>query len=179
MLEAQFWELIDISREAAGGDPDRQAEELLKMLDPRSRREIEAFARTYSILHVRAYRRDLWTAAALLTGGMGDDSFSGFRDWLISRGSEFYERALADPDSLAEVVDADLDGDDVDGESMHGVMYEAWERVAGRERLRLATTARDGPAGPHWTTPEEYQRFLPKIVAKVRHRYDWDDDPSG
>jgi hypothetical protein len=37
---------------------------------------------------------------ALINGGMSDDGFTDFRYWLISRGRDVYERALADPDSL-------------------------------------------------------------------------------
>jgi Protein of unknown function (DUF4240) len=37
---------------------------------------------------------------------LSNESFSDFRDWLVSRGRDIYERDLADPDNLADVSDA-------------------------------------------------------------------------
>src|SRR5262245_7029047 len=106
MSDEAFWSLIAKSRELAEGDPKRQMIALHEVLRHLSRAELEAFASLYMTLHERAYRWDLWDAGQLVNDGMGDDSFGDFRDWLISRGREVYERTLADPDSLADLLGA-------------------------------------------------------------------------
>jgi hypothetical protein len=57
-----------------------------------------------------AYRVDLWAAADLMCGGCSDDGFACFRGWLVAQGRTVRERAVAAPDSLADVgVDPDDD----------------------------------------------------------------------
>ena len=56
-----------------------------------------------------AYCWSLWGAAYVINGGCSDDPFVDFRASLISRGRQVFERALSDPDSLA---DEDFDGSD-------------------------------------------------------------------
>jgi hypothetical protein len=103
--ERAFWSLIDRSREAAGGDPDRQADALYELLQGRPEPELRAFGTMFRTFRARAYRWDLWEAGSLINEGMGDDSFDDFRAWLISCGRMVYEQALANPDSLADVSD--------------------------------------------------------------------------
>src|ERR1700731_1618466 len=50
-----------------------------------------------------AYTWDLWGAASVIHGGCSDDGFEYFRRWLVLRGRDVYEDALADPDSLAQL----------------------------------------------------------------------------
>lgn len=57
-----------------------------------------------------AYQWLLWAAAYIIEGGCSDDGFMDFRYGLISRGRSVFERALADPDSLADVADDTTDG---------------------------------------------------------------------
>jgi Protein of unknown function (DUF4240) len=51
-----------------------------------------------------AYSWDLWGAAYVVNGGGSDDGFEYFCCWLVSRGREVYESALADSDGLAQLV---------------------------------------------------------------------------
>lgn len=176
MVEAEFWNLIDEARAAAGGDVDAQADELLERLAGRSERDLEGFARIYKRLHVRAYRHDLWAAGTLIDGGMSDDAFSDFRDWLISRGSAAYEAVLEDPDNLVDVPG--LRCGEITAESLHGVMYDAYENAVGRRLPRgLGPGIPSEPAGEPLETPQDFTRSLPRIVARVRHRYDWGNEP--
>ena len=47
----------------------------------------------------------MWDAAGIMKEyGCSDDGFIDFRAWLIAQGREVYFAALADPDSLADVV---------------------------------------------------------------------------
>lgn len=131
MDETEFWEIIDGAREAAGGDPDEQADllvERLTMLDPDS---VEDFARHFETRFNRAYRWDLWGAADLMLGGAGDDAFDFFRCWLIGQGRHVFEGALHEPDDLASLVsefDPEVDGE---AEDLGYAADEAYEQLTG------------------------------------------------
>ncbi|GAA2443599.1 DUF4240 domain-containing protein [Streptomyces glaucus] len=129
--ETEFWELVDATREAAGGDPEEQADllvERLVRLDPEA---VLDFARHFEARYDRAYTWDLWAAARILLGEAGDDAFDSFRCWLIGQGREVYEAAVRDPDALAGLLDdfdEELDGD---GEELGYAADEAYERLTG------------------------------------------------
>ncbi|PZT74700.1 MULTISPECIES: DUF4240 domain-containing protein [unclassified Streptomyces] len=131
MDETEFWELVDSTREAAGGDPEDHADllvERLVRLDPES---VLDFSRHFESRVNRAYRWDLWAAGAVLLGGASDDAFDSFRCWLIGRGREVFEGAVHDPDSLAGLLgsfDEELDGD---GEELGYAADEAYEQLTG------------------------------------------------
>ncbi|WP_030743789.1 DUF4240 domain-containing protein [Streptomyces sp. NRRL S-31] len=131
MDETEFWELIDATREAAGGDPEEQADALvdrLLRLDPEL---VLDFARHFEARYNRAYRWDLWGAAWLLLDGCSDDAFDYFRCWLIGQGREVFEGALHEPDALAGLLgefDEEIDGD---GEELGYAADEAYEQLTG------------------------------------------------
>jgi hypothetical protein len=131
MDETEFWEIVDSTRRAADGDPDQQADllvERLERLDPES---VLDFARHFEARFNRAYRWDLWGAAAVLLDGASDDVFESFRCWLIGQGRDVFEGALQEPDNLADLLEAfdeDLDGD---GEDLGYAADEAYERLTG------------------------------------------------
>lgn len=93
MSPKEFWAVIDTCRTSP--DLERRLVEL-------GFDTVVSFARTNLWLTRRAYSYDLWAAAYTIRGGCSDDSFMDFRDWLISRGQDVYEAAMADPESLAE-----------------------------------------------------------------------------
>ncbi|MFC9625608.1 DUF4240 domain-containing protein [Streptomyces sp. NPDC056930] len=131
MDETEFWEIIDSTREAAEGDPEDQADllvERLVRLDPEA---VLDFARHFEARYNRAYRWELWGAAAVLLGGASDDAFDFFRCWLIGQGREIFEGALHDPDSLADLLD-DFDEEvDGDAEDLGYAADEAYEQLTG------------------------------------------------
>src|SRR5579884_300056 len=101
----QFWQLIEASRTASGGDCDRQVDALTSLLLEQSTEEIVEFDRLFYKLHEEAYRNDLWAATYIMNGGCSDDGSVYFRSWLIGQGKDVYEAALRDPESLASVVE--------------------------------------------------------------------------
>ncbi|MFI9624370.1 DUF4240 domain-containing protein [Streptomyces sp. NPDC052042] len=131
MDETEFWEIIDSTREDAEGDPEDQADllvERLVRLDPET---VLDFARHFESRYNRAYRWDLWGAAAVLLDGADDDAFDLFRCWLIGQGREVFEGALHDPDGLAGLLD-DFDEEvDGDGEDLGYAADEAYEQLTG------------------------------------------------
>lgn len=59
----------------------------------------------YIDLFHRADQLLLWEACSLLVHApVGDDSFEYFRNWLMWQGREVFERALKEPDSIADLV---------------------------------------------------------------------------
>lgn len=150
MDETEFWELVDASREAAEGDPEEQADQLVERLlrlDPES---VLDFARHFESRYNRAYRWDLWGAAWLLLDGASDDAFDFFRCWLIGQGREVFEGALhGDPDSLADLLD-DFDEEvDGDGEELGYAADEAYEQLTGTVAPDLGIAP--APAEPEGT----------------------------
>ncbi|WP_031084561.1 DUF4240 domain-containing protein [Streptomyces sp. NRRL WC-3549] len=148
MDETEFWEIIDSTREAAEGDPEDHADvlvERLVQLDPES---VLDFARHFEARYNRAYRWDVWGAAAVLLGGADDDAFDDFRCWLIGQGREVFEGTVQDPDGLAgllEDFDQEYDGD---GEELGYAADEAYEQLTGVVTPDLGLPPQpDRPAG--------------------------------
>ncbi|GHB26379.1 hypothetical protein GCM10010331_10740 [Streptomyces xanthochromogenes] len=154
MDETEFWEIVDRAREAADGDPEEQADLLVDRLlqyDPDS---VLDFARHFEARYNRAYRWDLWGAAAVLLDGASDDAFDYFRCWLIGQGREVFEGALHDPDALAGLLgefDEEVDGD---GEELGYAADEAYEQLTGVEAPDLGIPAQaEEPEG----TPLDFE----------------------
>lgn len=175
MDETEFWEIVDATREAAGGDPEDHADllaERLLQLDPDS---VLDFARHFEARCNRAYTWDLRAAAAVLLGGAEsayEEDFDGFRCWLIGQGREVFEGAVHDADSLAELLD-DFDEDvDGDGEELGYAADDAYERLTGLDAPDLGIPVQPGePAGTPLDLADEealarrvpalYERFGP------------------
>ena len=94
-------------------------------------------------------KEDLWGAAYLINGGCSDDGFDHFRGWLMTQGREVFARAVAEPDSLAELPQvraAALSGAEFEAEEMLSVPLG---RVPEGHRRPTAGGPRPGAgAGP-------------------------------
>jgi uncharacterized protein DUF4240 len=156
MDENEFWALIDRSR----AEDAEQEEALEALLTGRSRDELEAFDRIYREQLARAYRWDLSGAGYVINGGMSDDSFDYFCDWLISRGRDVFERALTDPESLADVAEGD-----VEAEGLRYAVQEAFEATHGGEMEITGPSHEGEPAGEEWDEDEVYDLY-PRLAAK-------------
>ncbi|MBH1933544.1 DUF4240 domain-containing protein [Streptomyces sp. AV19] len=138
MDETEFWEIVDETRAAAGGDVEDQADllvERLMRLDPDG---VLDFARHFEARYNRAYLWDLRGAASIILGGASDDSFDYFRCWLIGQGREVFEGALHDPDRLATLLDDFDEEADGDGEDLGYAADEAYEQLTGTQMPDLA-----------------------------------------
>ncbi|GAA1618447.1 hypothetical protein GCM10009789_85440 [Kribbella sancticallisti] len=134
-----FWELVESARDEVDDtvvDPDGVADSLTKALGELAPEEIAGFGVELERLLAASYRQDLWGAAYLVNNGASDDGFDNFRGWLLAQGREVWEAALADPDSLADVVDEDLgDGfEGFEGEGLLSVARHAYESATGSEQ---------------------------------------------
>jgi hypothetical protein len=84
-------------------DSDAHLEALRVVLRELSPDEIISFEAAFRRYLNEAYNWDLGGAVYVVHGGCSDDGFEYFRRWLVSRGRDVYEPALADPDSLAQL----------------------------------------------------------------------------
>lgn len=109
MTEADFWRLIDASRQdfdpkRRDGNMDLQEKRLETLLSALSVDDVHGFERVYRAKYGEAYRWDLWGAAYIIGGGCSDDSFMDFRAWLVSMGQAVFDAAMANPESLVEAA---------------------------------------------------------------------------
>lgn len=109
----------------------------------------------------------------LINGDCSNDGFDYFRGWLIAQGEAMFERALADPDTLADVVELSSDSvelADLELEDMLGVAYYAYEKNTGQELPEVAWDGPrhpDEPAGKRWDEDDDAGYFarLPWLAA--------------
>lgn len=159
MDKQAFWDLLE------GLDPETAASDLATRLDDLEPEAIAAFQRHFDEERVRAYTWPLWGAAYLMEGGCSDDGFIDFRYGLISRGQRIFESALADPDSLAVLLDED---DFLSNEEFGYVAGEVYENKTGSEIPRDGASHPADPAGEEWDFDDEdlCAAKLPKLWAK-------------
>lgn len=133
-----YWQLIDEARTTARGrrrpdaplDAEDVAEALTGLLVERgTEATLEADA-AYDRVVAAAYGNRLWGAAYLIGGGCSDDGFDYFLGWLVAQGREVFERAVADPDSLADVVDENTTAE---CEDMLAAAWDAYEQLTGED----------------------------------------------
>jgi hypothetical protein len=158
----RFWDII-----AASCDPDPDMDDWLDtwygpLVDQLARlppEDIVAFDLRFDELTSAVYNVDLWGAAYLINGGCSDDGFYYFRCWLVGMGKKVYEAALANPDSLADIVDPGRD--DYEAE-IYSVPVEAWRQSTGRDDEEFYA---------------ERERLSPRSPVKLKgRRWDYDDD---
>jgi hypothetical protein len=120
----RFYEIIDAARpdrlrEGLSADPD----ELAGVLEELATDEVGEFLRVYDSELVRLNRWSIWGAGYVAAGGMSDDAFHYFRSWLIGKGRDAVEVALASPDDLADF----LDDSELENESLEYAGLEVLE----------------------------------------------------
>ena len=158
----QFWTIVEKVHRASDGDMDRKCQ----LLDAELRRlpleEVVSFHNHFDDCKDRAYNWELWGAAYIIGGGCSDDAFSDFRSTLISMGKLTFERALADPQSLADMnYDADV------------AHYEGYQYVPTTVKKELAAGQKFPRVHPHPAEPsgkpwedDQLAALYPKLVEK-------------
>jgi hypothetical protein len=154
-----FWKLLD------GLDPEDAAAGLAARLEELEPAEVAEFQRHFDEAHERAYTWPLWGAAFLIEGGCSDDSFVGFRYGLISRGRKVYESALADPDTLADLLDEE---DFLSNEEFGYVAGQVYEELTGDEIPHSDEPPALEPTGEEWDFDDMdlNAEKLPKLTAR-------------
>lgn len=172
MLEEQdFWEIVDDTREAAGGDPEAHADLLVERLTELDPESVTDFARHFESRFGRAYRWDVWGAAWVLLDGAGDDAFENFRCWLISQGRHVFEGTLHDPDALAELLEDFDPRTDGEAEEIGYAAFDAYEQLTGDELpgLGLEEPPPEPPGvPPDFEDAEAMAAEYPRLWARFR-----------
>lgn len=123
-----FWQLMDDTRAASDGDPFEQGQQLAAALAALTPEEIVAFDDLAHELQEQAFTAELWEACYVIEPGCSEEGFLAWRQWLIGQGRAAFERVLAEPDRLADLVDAEQDSG---FELLLGVADEAYAQVTG------------------------------------------------
>lgn len=175
-VDAQrFWALVDDARGQVDDPADAVAvaDRAIALLANRPREDIVAALRVQSDLMATAYTRTMWVAADEINSECSDDGFEYFRAWLMTRGRDVFERAVADPDTLADLpaVRARATEDRPDSlecEEMLSIAWDAHIAATGEELPESAYTGgRRLELADDWDVddPEELERRLPRLAA--------------
>lgn len=165
----QFWLHIEAAKQASNDDLDKMCDELKYRLAKLEDQEIISFQNIFNQLHADSYQSRLWAAAYIINGGCSDDGFDYFRGWLIAQGQDIYEKALADPESLADVL---AEGEEGEFEEMLYIAGLAWEQKHGgtfyeSEGWEQIKHIPFPPIEFDWTEDDEsLQATCPRLFAK-------------
>jgi hypothetical protein len=159
MDETGFWKIVQDANDSSDGDMDRKCDALRQQISSLSKADAIEFAQLFDAMMGKAYNYPLWGAAYVINGGCSDDTFDDFCSSLISRGRQAFERALSDPDALAD------DPDESDW-FYEGYQYAVTEGVVAVAGDRPQRSMPDQPSGAEWQEEEELDRLFPKLSAK-------------
>ncbi|MBW4472584.1 MAG: DUF4240 domain-containing protein [Stenomitos rutilans HA7619-LM2] len=177
MTEAQFWEIIERSKQGAS-DCRSQAQRLEASLCECTPEQIIAFDHLFLLKRLEAYRWDLWGVAHLLCGGCSNDGFEDFRRWLVGQGRQAFERALRDPESVVDLLERTgqmkpIKADSavsVQGERLAYASCKAYESLAGEampemDLEALAAFFPRQPLGEPWDE-EDLSKLFPRVAKR-------------
>jgi hypothetical protein len=159
MDENGFWKIVQDANDASGGDMERKCVKLRQLISALPRADAIEFAQLFDAMMDKAYSSPLWGAAYLINDGCSDDTFTDFRASLISRGRQAFERAVSDPDSLADEDSSESDW-----------FYEGYE-YAANDGVEAAGGKWPQPTTPIELTGADWQEddldtMFPKLSAK-------------
>lgn len=121
-----------------------------------------------------SYRDDIWCAAYIMNSGCGDDGFDYFRYWLISRGKNAFYKAIANPDSLAEITEV---SEEFEFEDFGYIANNAFEENTGKDVYDYMDLAK-AFGGPYpkldFTWEEENPQSMKAICPKLFDKF-WDN----
>lgn len=176
-----FWEVI----ERSAGKTDRAAW-IERHLTYRTPAEIVQFDIAFTAARRQAETWTMWGAGYRIMSGLcSGDGFWYFLPWLIGLGRDRFERAVADPDSLADApevqrlaaltMDRWTDADWPEWEALNYVTRSAYDTVTGADDGIIDALAALGhgypedpePIGDRWhfDDEEENARRLPRLSA--------------
>ena len=168
MDDQRFWSIVEQSGVNAQGQEQQEAN-LRRALAALPVTDLVAWQMAYDAKRAAAYSWDLWGAAYIIHGGVSDDGFDYFRNWLIARGRRVYEAALADPDSLAGTISAGMN-EVAEFEGFGYVAMELWAKRTGRNRAQMPSGATQ-PAKPTGEPWKEDDSILAARYPKLWKRF--------
>jgi len=171
MNTTAFWELIDKTREASCGDQEQQRALLINTLAQLPEEEIFAWDDIFDDLMDQAYSAELWEVAYIVGCGCGDDGFTDFRAWLISQGRDMYEKVLADPECLADIIEVGKE-DQAGASSLWYVVIGAYLLKTGKDIEDMPKRIKPNPElkGKHSASEDAILTRFPKATARFWKR---------
>jgi hypothetical protein len=135
MSEDQFWNLIVEARASTKENKEIPAWLEQRLLELPAN-DIIDFSTWLATFAGRSHNAKLWAAASIIANGLSYDGFFGFQGWLIAQGKATYEKALGNPDSLAdiEIPGSGTFGLSVSLEELFYVYFWAYNKKAGKPR---------------------------------------------
>jgi len=154
-MALEFWDVISQSK--------GEVAKLGPILEGLSDEEVTEFGKTFYENLIKLNRWSIWGAGYVMAGGMGDDAFHYFRSWIIGKGKEAFETALANPDELGQFAS---EGDDFENELLEYVAIDVLEgRGLGDPRELVDGFADDDPEGEAWDE-DTIDALYPKLAAR-------------
>jgi|GEM_PF-3505323 len=119
--DEKFWKRIDEARKPRRGQPERSAtgERMEKVFENRSVQDAGGFGQYFSRKLEELNTWELWGAGYVIAGGMSDDAFRYFRDWIIGKGEAVFNVALHSPDDLGDFI---AQGEEVQNEDLENAI---------------------------------------------------------
>jgi hypothetical protein len=145
MTTEQFWAIIDAAREQ-DTHPQTVAASVRSALESLGAEEVLGFAEELRKRQAESYRWDLWAVAYIVNGGCSDDGFDYFRGWLIAKGRNYFEAALADPARAADDADPGAN----EWENMLDVAASVYQSKTGNHPPKSDIYIPKEPAGKQW-----------------------------
>lgn len=133
--ELEFWKIIQ-ETSSISSNQEVQSSALRNILKKSHPEDIKKFIGVFDRLMYKTYSWNLWGAAYTIHGGASDDSFEDFRKWLISRGREFFNGAVENPDRLADLIESNYQGD-ASFEEFSYIPLEVWIQKTGKQHADL------------------------------------------
>jgi hypothetical protein len=169
MDDARFWSIVERSALNAASQDEQEAH-LRGILAGLPVADLLVYQAAYDAKRAVAYRWELWGAAYVIHGGASDDGFDYFRSWLISRGRRTFDAALADPDSLATTIPADI-GEPAEFEGFGYIAVDLWAKRTGGNPAKIPTGSVTQPAEPAGQPFSEDPKTLAARYPKLWKRF--------
>jgi len=171
--ENRYWDIISRSLKNVH-DQDEQEQFLIREIGKLTPKEMIGFRLRTDKLLYDTYNSAMWCAAYIMNGGCSDDGFEYFRNWVISKGKEIYEKAKKNPDSLISEVSEDAEG--YEFESFWYVALEAFKQKTGKDLYDYIDYDNFKTAEGHYPPikftwqeddPESMKKVCPRLFEKL------------
>ena len=172
--EKTYWDIVDRSLKYRN-DQDQQEQFLIAEIGKLTPKPMIGFRLRTDKLLYDTYTSAMWCAGHIMNGGCSDDGFEYFRNWIISRGKQVYDKATASPDNLVSEAKEDIDA--YEFETFWYVANEAFRQKTGKDlydyiddekfktneahyRPIQLTWQEDDPASMKKICPKLFARFM-------------------
>ena len=132
MLEEDlFWQIIENSLLDANNLQD-QEKALAQELEDLTADDIIGFQLRLEFYSYSLHSPEIWCAACIMNDDTDPTHFYYFKNWIVSQGQELFEKAILNPDNLADYFNEGFNEDDLyEFEDFHliadDVFYEKFE----------------------------------------------------